>query len=185
AIGEIPSLYFRVSEAAGRFAALNLTVFGLTIGSTAYLMLGRGMKLSGLLGGMLIGQGFAALFGIAFTFLVLRPGLDSAVLRPAIRYSVPFIPHMIGNSLMVGVDRWTLEYYGMRDALGLYTLATQLTTPIQMATNAWNEASSPRFLAAWRDGGDPAARRMLPRVVFGFIASSGGVLLLILLAVPL
>jgi O-antigen/teichoic acid export membrane protein len=115
----------------------------------------------------------------------LRPQPSRALTREALHYSVPFIPHMIGNSLMVGVDRWALDFYHLRDDLGLYTLATQLTVPIPLATNAWNEASSPRFLAAWRDGGYPAARRSLPRIAAGFIACGGGALLLILGALPL
>jgi len=92
---------------------------------------------------------------------------------------------MIGNALMSGVDRWALELNGVHDGLGLFTLASQLTVPVQLATTAWNEASSPRFLAAWRDGGDPAARRALPRVVLGFAIAGFGALVALLLAIPL
>jgi O-antigen/teichoic acid export membrane protein len=185
AMTDIPSLYFRASESAARFGAYNLSIFGVTIAATLYLLLVRHAGLYALLWGSLVGQGAGALFALAFTCWGLRPGWSKTVLGEALRYSIPFIPHMIGNSLMVGVDRWALEANGLRDDLGLYTVATQLTSPIQLATNAWNEASSPRFLAAWRDGGDAAARRSLPRIVAGFLASGGGALAAILLALPL
>jgi O-antigen/teichoic acid export membrane protein len=134
---------------------------------------------------MLIGQTSIAAYATIFTFRVLEPTWDRKLLRESISYSVPFIPHMLGNSLMVGADRWALEMYGFRDGLGLYTLATQLTLPISLTTQAWNEASSPRFLAAWRDGGDAAARRALPRITAGFVVCGVGTLLLILSARPL
>src|SRR5262249_36490522 len=129
--------------------------------------------------------GAGALFSIFFTLRALRPSFHAKTFFAAARYSLPFVPHLIANSLMVGVDRWALEYFGMRDALGLYTLAGQFVVPIQIAANAWNEASSPRFLAAWRDGGDKAARAMLPRIVAGFLGLSGGALLAIVVTMPL
>lgn len=184
-ITELPAIFFRASERAAPYAAIHLANVALTAGSTAYLMLGLGAKLDGLLGGMLCSQGPLALYSIAFTLRRLRPVWKPGLLREAIAYSVPFIPHVIGNSLMVGADRWALEHYGLREDLGLYTLAMQLTMPISLATSAWNEASSPRFLSAWRDGGDAAARATLPRIAFGFVACGLIALSAIVLGFPL
>ena len=182
---EIPVIYYRASERAAPYSAIYLSQVALVAGSTAYLMLARHLGLPGMLYGMLIGQAAIALYAIVFTFRVLEPTWDRKILRESILYSLPFIPHALGNSLMVGADRWALEMYGFRDGLGLYTLATQLTLPISLATQAWNEASSPRFLSAWRDGGEQAARRALPRITAGFVVCGVGTLLLILAARPL
>jgi O-antigen/teichoic acid export membrane protein len=185
AMAEIPMIYYRASEQAGRYVTVNLSIFAFTALSTVYFMVVRKLGLTGMLAGMLIGQGSGALYALVFTFKSLHPSLGRDVLVEAARYSIPFIPHMIGTSLMVGVDRWALEYYDLRGDLGLYTLATQLTVPVQMAATAWNEASSPRFLAAWRDGGDPAARAALPRIVLGFVATTGVALLAIFIGIPI
>jgi O-antigen/teichoic acid export membrane protein len=184
-VAEISMSYFRVSERAGRFAAVNLGGFALTVATTLYMMVLRNRGLDGLLYGMLAGQLGPAAFSIYFTWRALRPKLDWSLFVEAARYSIPFIPHMVGNALMIGVDRWALEYYAMRDDLGLYTLATQLSMPVMLATSAWNEASSPRFIAAWRDGGEPAARKALPRVIFGFLLSGFVALVAILVAMPI
>ncbi|MCU1278787.1 MAG: hypothetical protein JWM53_2333, partial [bacterium] len=149
AVNEIPAVYLRMSERALAFAVFNLTVFGVTFGTTAYLMLGRNLGLLGLLGGMATAQVVAGLFTIFFV-LSLRPQPTRTLIREALHYSVPFIPHVVGTSLMVGVDRWALDLFHLHDDLGLYTLAMQLTVPISLAVSAWNEASSPRFLAVWR-----------------------------------
>jgi O-antigen/teichoic acid export membrane protein len=184
-ITDIPTTYFRMTERAVAVAALNLSWFAATTGGTAYLMLHRNLGLTGLVGGMLIGQAAAAAFAILFILLRLRPTIDFGVLKRALHFSVPFVPHIVGNALMVSVDRWMLDIYGFREGLGLYALAVQLTSPIPLATSAWNEASSPRFLAAWRDGGDGAARAMLPRIVAGFLLAGGGTLIAVLCAIPL
>jgi O-antigen/teichoic acid export membrane protein len=182
---EIPAIYFRMSERAFAYAAYNLGLFAITATTTAYLMLAHDLGLTGLLGGSAAAQVAGGLFACGFVWSLGGRWPPRTLFVEAVKYSVPFIPHMIGNSLMVGVDRWALEYFGLRSGLGLYTLATQLTMPIQLATAAWNEASSPRFLATWRDGGYPAARRALPRIVAGFVATGGGALIAILAALPL
>jgi O-antigen/teichoic acid export membrane protein len=183
-ISDIPATYYRMTEQALRVAGLNLLSFATTALGTMYLMLGRNLGLDGMLGGMLIGQAVLACWALLFIFVGLRPRWDPALFRRALAFSTPFIPHVVGNSLMVSVDRWMLESFGWRADLGLYALATQLTTPISLATNAWNEASSPRFLAAWRDGGDPAARAQLPRIVAGFLVVGGGTLVALLVCWP-
>jgi O-antigen/teichoic acid export membrane protein len=184
-ISEIPMVYFRVSERALAYSLFNLGVFALSAGATVYLMVVRHLGIEGLLGGLLTAQVAGATFSVVFVLTKLRPVLNRQLLREATRYSIPFIPHMVGNSLMFGIDRWTLEYYGFRDDLGLYTLATQLTMPISLAVAAWNEASSPRFLAAWRDGGYPAAKAALPKITLGFILCGGAALLCILGGMPI
>lgn len=184
-IAEIPILLLRASERAGLFAAVHLTGAALTAGSTAYLMLVCNAGLTGMLSGVLIGQAATALFALAYIVFALQPSWDSALLRSALVYSLPFIPHALANSLMVSVDRWALELHGLREDIGLLTLASQLTMPISLATSAWNDASSPRFLAIWRDGGDEAARAALPRIVFGFVATGGAVLVAITIGIPI
>jgi O-antigen/teichoic acid export membrane protein len=184
AIGEIPSAYLRAAQQAMRYALYNLTTFALTAGSTAFFLLRLDLGLRGLLGGMLFGQAAGALISIVFTARTLGFRLDRVVFKEAVRYSAPLIPHTVGTSLMGGVDRWALEHYGFRDGLGQFTLAYQLTLPMQLASNAWNEASSPTFLGAWRDGGDVAARRALRGVVTGFLVASGGMLLCVMAALP-
>jgi O-antigen/teichoic acid export membrane protein len=185
AIAEIPTAYFRASEQAGRFVAVNFTSFGVTAGVTVYLMVVANLGLTGLLLGMLAGQAAGALVGMVFVLAVLRPRFDAAILREAAIFSTPFIPHLIGNAVMTGVDRWALEYRGLQQELGLYTLAVQLCVPITMATAAWNDASTPGFLAAWRDGGPEGARRATPRMTLGFVACGGAVLLMIVAGFPL
>jgi O-antigen/teichoic acid export membrane protein len=184
AVNEIPAVYLRMSERAFAYALFNLSSFAITLGTTAYLMISRNLGLLGLLGGMATAQIVTGLFSFGFV-RSLRPQPTRSLIRQALHYSVPFIPHVVGTSLMVGVDRWALDLFHLHDDLGLYTLAMQLTVPISLAVNAWNEASSPRFLAVWRDGGYPAARRALPRITAGFILCGVGALLFILFALPL
>lgn len=183
---DIVTVYLRCSESALRFAVLNLSVFAITICAIAYFVT-RGLGLRGLLLGMMYGQLVGALFASTFIFLKLKPIRRDGLVLSALRYSIPFIPHMIGTSLMGGVDRWVLEYNGLRDELGLYTLAVQLTAPVTMMAAAWNDASSPRLVAAFRDGGVRAVRAQLRKVALGFVLSTavtlaGTVALLPLLA---
>lgn len=186
-IADMATCYLRASQSAGRFAALNLSVFVLTAGSTLYFLLVRHSGLIGILSGMLIGQVAAALVSLAFVFTQLDPMAPGRgqIVRDALRYGIPLIPHLIGNALLVGADRWALEYYGLREDLGLYTLATQLTLPILLVASAWNEAASPRFHNLWRDQGDAAARAAFPRLLGGFLAITLLALGAVLVALPI
>lgn len=183
-ITEIPMTYYRANESSVRFAAYSLSISIIAAGATLYFMLARNLGLNGLLGGLVVGQIAGSLFAVVFVMNTLSPAFDGKLIRQALSYSIPFIPHMVGNSLLVGVDRWALEHYKLQDGLGLYTLATQLTLPITLAASAWNEASSPRFLAAWRDGGDAAARSALRGVVIGFTITGFGTLALLCAGLP-
>ncbi len=184
-IAEIATSYFRSAEMAGRYAAASLSVFAVTVGSIAYLMLVRSMGLRGLLVGMLLGQTTGALFSLGFLVFKIRPRRSPGLLSSALRYSLPLIPHLIGTSLMSGADRWMLEYYGLRHELGLYTLAVQLTVPVSLVVSAWHEASSPRLLAAYRDRGVDGLTAFLPRIAAGFAILGAGSLVLIVAATPL
>ncbi len=184
-LAEVPIIYLRSSERALGAAALSLGQFLLMIGTTSFLMLGRGLGVTGMLGGMLMTQGASAIFALWFIFTRLGPRYDRPVLIAAARFSLPLIPHLLGNGLLTSVDRWALAYHGRRDDLGLYTLASQLTTPIGIATSSWNDASAPQFLAAFRDGGFAAARARLPRILLGFVLVGAGALGAVLLILPL
>jgi len=185
AIGEIPGTYLRASERAFAYATYSFTVFLITAAASLFFLVQLDLGLHGLLGAMCLGQASGAVISIVFVHKRLGWRWDSKLLREALNYSVPFIPHVVGTALMSSIDRWSLERYGFREDLGLFTLAYQLTLPIQLATSAWNDASSPGFLAAWRDGGDAAVKPALRRVVTGFLLASGGALLLVLAVLPL
>jgi O-antigen/teichoic acid export membrane protein len=184
-IAEVPAIYYRALEDAWSYAAFAITTFATTASTTLYTMVKLGLGLEGMLIGLLAGQALGALITGYMLLTRLRPTFEPGLLRRAFGYSLPLVPHTIGNALMIGVDRWALESFGFRHELGLYTLATQLTSAVPIATNAWNEASSPNFLAAWRDRGVAGARIAFRRIVAGFVVTGGGTLLLTICAFPL
>ena len=187
-LSDLGALFWRQEQRALRFATLNLTQFVASTATTAYLLVVAHWGLMAPLTGVLAGQATGAAYGVFLlaTRLKVRgyacaPGL----LARAARYSTPLVPHVIGNALLVGADRWALEYYGLKEELGLYTLAAQLTLPIILVQSAWNEAAAPPFMVAWRDHGVAEARRQLPRIIAGFLLACGSAFVALVLALPL
>ena len=187
-ISDLGALFWRQEQKALRYAALNLTQFVVSTSTTAYLLVVAKWGLMAPLTGVLAGQATGAGYGLFLLLTRLSTRgfpAESGLLARAVRYSSPLIPHVIGNALLVGADRWALEYYGLKEELGLYTLATQLTLPIVLMQGAWTEAAAPRFMATWRDQGTAAARHQLVRVVGGYILTCGGGLVALMLGMPI
>ena len=69
AVNEIPAVYLRMAERALAYAVFNLSMFGVTLGATAYLMMNRNLGLRGLLGGMAAAHIAAGLFTLFFVWV--------------------------------------------------------------------------------------------------------------------
>lgn len=185
AIADLPLVYCRAAERAGRFALASLWMSLVTVAATLVLLLGFDAGLDGIFLGLLLGQLAGVPLALWLIFARLGVTWDPVLLRAAVRYGLPFVFHYAANALLLGVDRWVLERQGLREGLGLYTVAMQFALPITMVGVAWYEATAPRLQHAWRDGGATQASSELRRMVAGLLALTSLALAALLLALPL
>jgi O-antigen/teichoic acid export membrane protein len=123
--------------------------------------------------------------GVATAFTLGLPS-ESVVrrTRAALRHGLPFVPHMLASWAQSAGDRFVLGAYGAGADLGRYYLATQLMSPVDLVSQAWNDQESPRLGAAMRDRGPAGllaeARARLP----GFLLVASVAALAIVVATP-
>jgi O-antigen/teichoic acid export membrane protein len=176
-IGQVPSQYLKGAQRPFPAAAFQLTEFALTVGSGILLVFTLGRGLRGAIEAFALAGVTNGLIAIAFILIELEGPLSIPVLREAVRFSVPLIPHAVANQLQFVADRWVMKITGYETALGGYSLASQLTTPVSMAVEAWNQASSPQMGEVSREGGIRAMARWSAAyqrsyAIIAFIASA-------------
>jgi O-antigen/teichoic acid export membrane protein len=184
-IAGIPYIYFRLILWAGASSALyegsaafwraaerplSVAIAGIasvvatTAGMTGLLYL-TPLGLKGVLIGLGAGQGLVSL---SMLMLVLREiGItwNLPLLRAALAFSLPLIPHFLSGWLLRAADRWILDANRNTAEVGAYFLAVQLTSLISLVMFSTNDAIAPRFLARFRDDGPAGAQAFHARIL--------------------
>jgi len=84
------------------------------------------------------------------------------VVKPALRYSLPLVPHLLLVWVMMGSDLFILQYYRPMSEVGIYSLGYTLGFAFFVVTGALSRAWSPIY---YRYADDPKQQRELSRVV--------------------
>jgi O-antigen/teichoic acid export membrane protein len=183
AIAVVPLLYLKAAQRATSAVVFQLGQFVLNVaaGMVCVGLLARGLR--GAIEALALAGVLNGLAATLFILVTLPGSMTRSLLREALRFSLPFVPHYAANQLQYVSDRWTMKATGLQAALGSYSLAGQLTAPIVMVVGAWNEAFSPRMGEMYRLGALPNIRRNFRSVQRSYVLSaalpSAGLLLLL------
>lgn len=152
-IALIPGQYLRGAQRPFAGAGFQIGEFVLNIGAGLLLVLVLNRGLRGAVEAAALASCINGVMAIVFVGIALKGPLCRQTLREAIKFSLPFVPHALGNQVQFIADRWVMKLTGNDAALGVYALATQLTTPVSMTTQAWNTASTPQIGEVSRNEG--------------------------------
>lgn len=171
----LPATALRAREQPGRFLAFTGGAFLVTAVATLVLLLGFGLGVVGALLGQVAGGVFVVTVSGVMLFRAGGPLLDQRLVRPALRYGLPLVPHTLSGWLLNVSDRWLLSLLlplsalQARSAIGVYSLGYQLAYAIDLLAQSFNSAWVPFF---YRYGGTPQARaihrEMTTLVMAGF-----------------
>jgi O-antigen/teichoic acid export membrane protein len=164
AVFEAAMALWRSAEHAFRVGVAQVAAFLCTTGAIAFFLLPMKMGLVGVLWGLLVGQ---ATVSLAVLFFVLREipfAWEPRLLRDALWYCLPLLPHITVGWTLRASDRWILEHFRDSTELGKYFFTYQLCSVISLVMFSSNDAIVPRFLAAYRDDGAEGARRFHSRM---------------------
>lgn len=153
----------RQSAYSARLSLLNSSVaIGLTILLVLVFRLGAT--------GMMLAQVLTAALFLANATAYLWPDLQGEVKPASIRESLRFGRGIFTSHLMAAggpfVSRALLAASASIGALGLYSLATRVTSPLSILGNAFATAYTPEYFAARKDG-TVAARAAVAKVEAG------------------
>jgi O-antigen/teichoic acid export membrane protein len=155
----LPATVYMTREEPRKVALLNIAS-GLTqVGITILLV---GVLRQGALGVLRAGLCSAALMGAISVGLMLQMSqicLSWAVLRPALAYCLPLVPHLLANWALSVSDRLVLEKYVSAADLGRYSLAYLFSTAVSVVAAA---VVTPITPAANRLLGNPETAKNVP-----------------------
>ncbi|RYE92868.1 MAG: lipopolysaccharide biosynthesis protein [Myxococcales bacterium] len=184
ALGSVPDVYLTVSQRAWQAASLQFATFVLTAGLGLLFVVGLGRGGRGAIEALALASGLQGLFALGFIARRLGVASPRATLASELKLSLPYIPHTLALWAQQAGDRAVLSAQGRADQLGIYYLAVQLSTPLNLVTSSWNNARVPVLGEAFRQDGLDGAARVLPAQYRQFVAVAGVAAVAMLLGVP-
>lgn len=163
----IPIALFRVKEKPFVVASFSIVSFTLTAGFTMLFVFGFKWGVTGCLLGILAAN---AILAIPYFIVILRNAricFRWPYLRQSLLFSLPLVPHVIGQWALSLSDRFILARFTTLVDVGVYNLAAQLTMVQSMIAGAINTAWAPFYFAeSSRPGGTQIVARFATYYIF-------------------
>lgn len=172
ALYEGSAAYWRAAERPTSVAIAGIaSVCSSTAGMAGMLFL-TNLRLEGVLIGLGVGQGLVSLTMLALVIREVGVSWSAPLLKAALVFSLPLIPHFLSGWLLRAADRWILDFYRSESEVGVYFLAMQLASLISLVMFSTNDAIGPRLLARFRDDGKKGAQAFHARVFPLYLATA-------------
>jgi O-antigen/teichoic acid export membrane protein len=157
----IPFQVLRINEQSREFIALVFARSAGTLILRLVLVIGARLGVFGVVAADLIVTAvFTAILSRWFAPL-LRPMFSRDVIREALGFGLPRIPHSIAHQVMGLADRYFLNAYGTLRDVGLYSIGASFGLALKLFLNAFEYAWTPFFLGVMRE---PDAKRIYSTV---------------------
>ena len=177
----IPFHELRIQRQSGRFIALTITRSLATILLRLTLVIGFRL---GVLGVVLADLITTVLFGALMLprFLALvGPVFSPKLLREALRFGLPRLPHGLAQQTVAVSDRYILSLYATLHELGLYSIGASFAMGLKLFLNAFEYAWAPFYFAIMRE---PDAKPTFRLVATWGVAALVGLAMLVAAGAP-
>ncbi|HEY8839730.1 MAG TPA: polysaccharide biosynthesis C-terminal domain-containing protein [Candidatus Dormibacteraeota bacterium] len=174
ALYEGAAAFWRAAERPLAVAIAGLASVTATTGGMVSLLFFTSLGLKGVLIGLAAGQGLVSLTMLVLVLRETGASWNAPLLKTALIFSLPLIPHFLSGWLLRAADRWILDLYRGQAEVGAYFLAVQLTSLISLVMFSTNDAIAPRLLARFRDDGRAGAQAFHARVFPLYLLTATG-----------
>jgi O-antigen/teichoic acid export membrane protein len=157
----IPLQVLRIGERSGQFIALVFARSAATL--VARLVLVIGMH-KGVLGIVLADVAVTTVYSlvlIRWFVPLVRPVFSRPILREALAFGLPRIPHSIASQVIGLADRYFLRAYRTLDEVGIYSIGASFGLALKLFLSAFEYAWTPFFLGLMNE---PDAKTIYSRV---------------------
>lgn len=157
----VPLALLRIEGRPGLFSAFSALRHATNVGLKVYLL----MQGHGVLGVLLADVISTALFALALSPTLLRgtaPAFDWPLVREALGFGLPKVPHGLMVQAQNLLDRRILEAFVSRAELGIYHVGYTLGTTVKFALSAFEPAWQPFLYEQVKKAGAP---QLVARVV--------------------
>ena len=157
----IPFQVLRIVEQPKPFIALVFSRSASTLILRLVLVIWAGMGVMGVVLADIVVTGvFTLILGRWFAPLI-RPMFSMAVLRDALGFGLPRIPHSLAHQVMGMADRYFLNAYATLHDVGLYSIGASFGLALKLFLSAFEYAWTPFFLGVMKE---PDAKRIYTTV---------------------
>jgi len=147
----IPFHVLRINRQSPQFIALTFTRSAATLAARLWLVVGAGLGVTGVvLADVLVTAGFTLLLARWFTPLI-RPMFSGAMLRDALAFGLPRIPHGIAHQIVGVADRYLLSRFVAVGEIGLYSMGASFGLTLKLFLSAFEYAWAPFYFATMRE----------------------------------
>ncbi|MGH9373169.1 MAG: polysaccharide biosynthesis C-terminal domain-containing protein [Vicinamibacterales bacterium] len=157
----IPLQVLRIGEQSAQFISL---VFGRSVGTLLarlVLVIGAGMGVLGIVVADVIVTAMFTIVLIRWYAPLIRPVFSRQVLKAALGFGLPRIPHSLAQQVIGLADRYFLVAFGTLRDVGLYSIGASFGLALKLFLSAFEYAWTPFFLGAMRE---PDAKRIYSTV---------------------
>jgi O-antigen/teichoic acid export membrane protein len=147
----IPFHVLRMERKTVTFSAMTLVRAVLTIVLRLVLVMKLGMGVTGLfLADVLVTVVILAVLVRWFTPLI-RPMFSTVVLRDALAFGLPRVPHAAAQQVIAVGDKFILEMYATLQTVGIYSMAVSFGLTQKLFLSAFESAWAPFYYATIRE----------------------------------
>jgi O-antigen/teichoic acid export membrane protein len=172
----VPSVLFRATERPDRFVTFAIGIFVLGTAATLFFLLALERGAGGALAGQLVG----GLGVLSITILILvrmpRPRFDTGLVREALRFGLPLVPHgmaawvlNLSDRLLIGV-LIGLPTIATQAAIGIYSFGYVLGQGVALVAISFNAAWVPFWYARGDEQRGPGLLRDMTSLSMGALA---------------
>lgn len=152
----LPFHLLRMREQSRRFITVNVTRSFSTLALRLLLVVGAGMGVFGIVAADLVVSAFTAVVFGRWVAPLIRPMFSRALLREALHFGLPRLPHGIAHQVIAVADRyWLTRFVGLAD-IGLYSVGASFGLAMKLFLSAFETAWAPFYFATMKA---PDARR--------------------------
>jgi O-antigen/teichoic acid export membrane protein len=147
----IPYQVLRIGERSKQFITLTFSRAAATIAARFTLVILAGFGALGIvLADIIVTLLFTVLI-LRFFAPLIRPMFSRAVLRDALGFGLPRIPHSVAQQVISTADRNFLNAFGTLADVGLYSIGASLGLALKLFLSAFESAWTPFFLAVMKE----------------------------------
>ena len=147
----IPFQVLRIKEKSKQFIALVFARSAATLVLRLVLVIGAGMGVLGVVvADVVVTVFFTGVLSRWFAPLI-RPVFSRSILREALRFGLPRIPHSVAHQVIGLADRYFLNAFGTLHDVGLYSIGASFGLALKLFVGAFEAAWTPFFLGVMRE----------------------------------
>ncbi|HUG53693.1 MAG TPA: lipopolysaccharide biosynthesis protein [Vicinamibacteria bacterium] len=150
----VPASLLRIQDRPGLFSALAALRHTVNTGLKVLLLV-RGWGVAGILWSDLLATTVFALSLLPVLVRHARPAFDRAALKEVLAFGLPKVPHGFLVQVLNVADRWILDLFVPRAAVGLYQTGYTFGAGVKFALSAFEPAWAPFVYAQARREGAP------------------------------